>query len=103
MNKAFDEIMQGLHEAFQYEEGKLKARSRKVTIIPVAKLSAKQIKALRLSLKLSQSAFASVLGVSKKSVEAWEAGRNIPGGPAMRMMDYLKSNPDFINHFVQTV
>lgn len=103
MNKAFDEIMQGLHEAFQYEEGKLKARSRKVTIIPVAKLSAKQIKALRLSLKLSQSAFASVLGVSKKSVEAWEAGRNIPGGPAMRMMDYLKSNPDFINYFVQTV
>ncbi|WP_282432928.1 helix-turn-helix domain-containing protein [Pelotomaculum propionicicum] len=39
---------------------------------------------MRTKLDLSQSAFANIIGVSKKAVEAWEAGVNIPQGPAQR-------------------
>ena len=31
--------------------------------------------------------------VSTKTVEAWEAGRNIPDGPARRMLSMLKQDP----------
>ena len=102
MSKAFDEIMQGLNEALKYEKGHSGARTKKITVVPVCGLNADQIRELRLTLKLSQKAFSSVLGVSVKSIEAWEAGRNAPRGPALRMMSCLKNDPNFVNRFIQT-
>lgn len=101
MNKAFNEIMQGLTEAVQYENGNLKAHTNKVTVTPIAAFTPEQIRKLRLSLKLSQSVFSNVLGVSQKTVEAWESGRNIPNGSALRMMDCLEKDPAFVNNFIQ--
>lgn len=40
--------------------------------------SADEIKACRASLGLSQVRLAEVLGVSRRTVEEWEAGRNDP-------------------------
>ncbi len=37
-------------------------------------------------MKLTQNAFASVMGVSTKTVEAWERGANKPMGSASRML-----------------
>lgn len=101
MNKAFNEIMQGLTEAVQYENSNLKAHTNKVTVTPIAAFSPEQIRKLRLSLKLSQSVFSNVLGVSQKTVEAWESGRNIPNGSALRMMGCLEKDPAFVNNFIQ--
>ena len=44
---------------------------------------------LRKSLNLTQSTFAAVMGVSNKTVEAWEKGTNTPAGTARRMMGLL--------------
>ena len=35
------------------------------------------------------------MGVSVKTVEAWEAGRNTPNGTACRMLAITKANPAF--------
>ena len=40
---------------------------------------------------MTQSVFANYLGVSKKTVEAWELGRTHPTGPANRLIEMLDS------------
>lgn len=37
----------------------------------------------------AQSVFADVLGVSKKTVEAWESGRNVPSDAACRLLELI--------------
>ena len=43
---------------------------------------------------MSQRTFASYMGVSDKTVEAWESGRNIPNGPASRILSMLQADPN---------
>lgn len=89
MSKAYSSIMRGLEEIKAHNEGKIKLKTTAVEIEPPPKCDAKVVKKLRAELKLSQSAFANVLGVSKKTIEAWEAGRNIPSGSACRLLELI--------------
>lgn len=87
----YESIMQGLNEAIEYEQGKdVKARKVVREISPVPKYSAIQIKEIRNALKLTQKAFAILVGVSPKTVEAWEAGTNQPIGVACRLLSILE-------------
>ena len=88
--KAFDSIMKGLNEAVEYEKGEKTARSERVTIIPPPNVSASEVRELRLRLNMTQSAFAALMGVTNKTVEAWEKGTNTPAGTARRMIGMLK-------------
>lgn len=56
--------------------------------------TAEQVRATRKLLKLSQSMFAKFLGASRKSVCAWEQGRE-PPAMACRFMDEIQRNPDY--------
>lgn len=89
MMSIYESIMQGLTEAIAYEKGEQTAHSTRVTITPPPEVSADDIKELRKSLNLTQSTFAAVMGVSNKTVEAWEKGTNTPAGTARRMMGLL--------------
>jgi putative transcriptional regulator len=53
------------------------------------------VKATRKLLGASQGIFAQFLGVSAKSVCAWEQGVNTPSDIACRFMDEIQRNPDF--------
>ena len=55
--------------------------------------SGKDIRNIRNNAHLSQSAFAAAMGVSKKTVEAWEAGTSNPTGPARRLLSLIEENP----------
>lgn len=90
----YEGIMQGLQEAVDYNEGKIKARSNTMSIYPIPKFEAKEIKTIRSELGMTQYLFAGFMGVSPKTVEAWEAGRNVPNGPACRILAMLKADPD---------
>ena len=90
--KAFDSIMKGLNEAVEYEKGEKTARSERVTILPPPNVSASEVKELRLRLNMTQSTFAALMGVSNKTVEAWEKGTNTPAGTARRMIGMLKAD-----------
>lgn len=91
--KVYDGIMQGLEEAVAYNKGKIKARTTTMSIEPVPDFEAKEIKSIRNELGMTQVLFAGFMGVSPKTVEAWEAGRNMPDGPARRILAMLKVDP----------
>jgi DNA-binding transcriptional regulator YiaG len=59
------------------------------------KYSPEAVKATRKLLMASQGIFAQFLGVSAKSVRAWEQGINTPNDIAGRFMDEIRRNPDF--------
>lgn len=91
--KVYDGIIQGLSEAVLYNEGKLKARTKTMSIEPVPDFEATEIKNIRNELGMTQVLFAGFMGVSTKTVEAWESGRNMPDGPARRILAMLKVDP----------
>ncbi|NCC13126.1 MAG: helix-turn-helix domain-containing protein [Spirochaetia bacterium] len=96
----YTSIMQGLDEAVKYQEGKIDARRTKIAVKPVESFSSEDIKQIRKQVGLSQVLFASSLGVSKKTVEAWERGRNTPEGPSRRLLQLIRDNPKVIEHYV---
>lgn len=91
----FEEIKAGLEQAIEYERGNLKARTTVISIEPLAHYTAEDIKRIRMSTDLTQRMFASFMGVSVKTVEAWESGRNRPEGPACRILAMIEKNPQF--------
>ena len=95
----YEVIMNGLQEAIDYNKGKIEARSNVLSIDPVPKFEADDIKSIRTGLGMTQYIFAGAMGVSQKTVEAWEAGRNVPNGPASRMLSMLKSDPDLLEKY----
>ena len=95
----YKSIMQGLTEAIDYQQGKVKARKTKLTIKPVDIFNTNDIKQIRKKTGLSQVIFAGSLGVSPKTVEAWENGRNKPDGASRRLLEIVRDDPGFIKRF----
>lgn len=73
----YENIVQGLNEALEYEKGNFKA---KVTVYstatPILAFDSEEIKNIRNSLNMMQRMFADIISVSKKTVESWETGTN---------------------------
>ena len=100
MDNLFDSIKQGLTEAIDYERGKLpNTRVDKLTISPPRVCTAKEIRSIRLQHKLTQKLFAEALGISVKTVESWESGKNTPSGIANRMLELLKQDSTFLEKY----
>lgn len=104
MSKQFDSIMEGLNDLLEYSKGdktKARLRVREVPpkIRPVKKYTKDNIKSIRINLNLSQRAFADVLGVSKKIVEAWEIGVNSPSGSSSRIIEFLEKDNRLLEHY----
>jgi putative transcriptional regulator len=99
----YDSIIRGLDEAIEYERGNLKnVRTRTVTVTPLPLYKAPDIKKIRVRLKLSQPLFGNIIGVSPKTVEAWECGRNKPNGPSLRMIEMLdKEGQDMVKRYIK--
>ena len=94
MSKMYESLMEGLMEDLHdiQEHGEPQGRKAVVEYSPVREYSAAEVKSIRKELGVSQPAFARCLGVSKKTVEKWESGDNIPSGPASRLLDLFKSH-----------
>ena len=100
-NSLFNDISQGLREAIAYERGELDARAVRLTMqFPaLPEWKPEEIKSLRLKHSMTQRTFAEFMGVSIKTVEAWESGRNQPNGSASRLMQVIAQRNDiFIAH-----
>ncbi len=91
----YESIAKGLNEVIEYEKGRLHLGSNTLTITEPEDFNARDIKSIRIATGLSQAAFAAAMGVSKKTVEAWEAGRNTPSGTAKRLLTLAEENPRF--------
>ena len=95
MGRVFDDIREGLNQAIDYERGKGKAKITVVAIFPIDNFSREEIRAIRIATGLTQVSFAKFMGVSTKTVEAWESGRNHPEGAACRLLSMTKNDPTF--------
>lgn len=93
MSKAYDMISASLNEIIDDME-KTNGANLKQTVITIEVDEVKdfiprEIKAIRLKNNLTQSLLAKFLCVSKKTVEAWESGKNKPNGPSSRLLELL--------------
>ena len=55
-----------------------------------------QVARVRLQSGLSQSEFAAVLGVSKRTLEQWEQGRREPSGAAKTLLRIAERHPEVL-------
>ena len=83
----FSGVMAGLEEARAYAEGTL-VRKRTLPVINVSEI--------RESLSMTQKDFAAVLGVSRRTVEAWESGRSNPTPTAKKLMFLIQGDHSLV-------
>ena len=90
--KVFAELMESAGEALEHARGK---RELRTTVLPEppAPMRAIEIRRLRRRLNASQAVFAHYLNVSPKLVQAWEANRRSPQGPALLLLRIVARNP----------
>ena len=100
MATLFEDLQEGLNQAIDYAEGKGSAQVITYTIEPVRELDKDQIRQVRMNANMTQKVFADYLGVSIKTVEAWERGRTHPTGPAYRLMGFLANKQVEILPFI---
>ena len=99
-NSVYESIMTGLNEALEDATSEKPILKRqKVVIEPVKIYEADEVKKIRTSTGMSQRTFASYMGVSDKTVEAWEAGTNHPSGAASRLLSMIEKDRDIIIKF----
>lgn len=96
MMNVYNSITKGLDEAINHERGNIKLKTNKISIEPTPEYSKEKIKNLRQILGFTQVVFANVMGVSLKTVEAWEAGKNHPDGSSSRMLQLLEKEPHLL-------
>ncbi|MDR3149020.1 MAG: helix-turn-helix domain-containing protein [Oscillospiraceae bacterium] len=96
MSKMGQGLIEAMQEVLDYSEGKTELRTTRLNVTPVrGAFSAEEIKNIRKKLDMTQSVFAIVIGVSKKTVESWESGRYTPDGAARRLISVLQQDPEF--------
>jgi len=81
------EILEGIKEIKRFKKGELKLVARTLNEPSPAKT-------IRKSLKISQSAFASLMGVSPRTIQDWEQGRRTPQGPAKSLLRIAEQHPE---------
>lgn len=85
----FDLLTESLNQAIDYKKGNRKAARRVVRVIEVPEFTPADVLAVRSKLQLTQKGLAAVVGVSPRTVEAWEAGTNQPNGSARNLLYLL--------------
>ena len=85
------ESLTEVRDGLRGKEGKLAMRTLEIPEPP--RFNALAIHKLRDRSGISQRLFAKLLGVSRKLVEAWEAGTRTPSPMACRLLDAIGRNP----------
>jgi putative transcriptional regulator len=90
-DELFAELMASVHEGGRILRGDAEP-SRSFTVDK----SNIDVKAIRETYNLTQHAFASLLGISVKTLRNWEQGRRTPEGPARVLLQVAAKHPDAI-------
>ena len=81
------EILEGIKEIKRFKKGEVDLNNWSLNEPSPAKI-------IRKKLKLSQAAFASLMGVSPRTIQDWEQGRRKPQGPAKSLLLIAEQHPD---------
>jgi putative transcriptional regulator len=90
MNKEqFNELLSSVQEAGKIMRGEHQA-SRSY------EFEEPNVKAIRECIGFSQSKFASLIGVSMRTIQNWEQGHRHPTGPAKVLLRLVKADPESV-------
>jgi putative transcriptional regulator len=78
----FHKLKAGLEDAIAYHRGARQLTVREVELKPPPPMEAKDVVAVRARLRVSQAAFARILNVSPRTVQAWETSARRPSDAA---------------------
>jgi putative transcriptional regulator len=81
------EILNGIREVKAYKVG-----TKSLRVHTLKQPAPPQI--IRSKLRLSQSAFAGMMGVSLRTIQDWEQGRRKPSGPAIALLRIAEQKPE---------
>ena len=81
------EILDGVQEIKAYKKGQGRLRTRKLEDPAPPEV-------IRAKMKLSQAAFAGLMGVSVRTIQDWEQGRRKPSGPALALLRIAEQKPE---------
>ena len=92
----FSELMGSLEECLEYEKG----NTKKAPIVHRRNPQSEEVVFIRHSVGMTQKAFAEILGVSKRTVEAWEIGKAEPSPSAKKLLS-LSNFSEFTTQLLQ--
>jgi len=87
-----DDMFNELLESVQQADSIIKGQT---TAARITEFVDPEVKAIRTKTGLSQSRFANLLGVSKRTLENWEQGRRHPTGPARALLKIVEADPEY--------
>ncbi len=88
-NELFDELLTSVQEAGKIMRGELKA-SREYS------LDEPNVQIIRKNIGFSQSNFATLIGVSMRTLQNWEQGHRHPTGSAKVLLRLVQADPEFV-------
>lgn len=88
-DKLFDELLESVREGGAILRGEKKPSREFV-------MDAPDIKSVRKKYHLSQNEFATMFGISVKTLRNWEQGRRVPVGPARILLLVAAKHPDAV-------
>lgn len=89
-DKLFEELDANLKEAVKVAKGTKAPNSVYVVLRPA------EIKAIRASVGMSQSVFASTYRLSLDTLKGWEQGKRKPDAAAANFLRMIKADPEFV-------
>jgi putative transcriptional regulator len=91
----FEQLAAGLEDSIAYSRGELTLVTTELPA-PPPKLRAREVRAIRSRLRMSQAVFAATLNVSKKAVQSWEQGVRQPSDAALRILQVVGTEPTVV-------
>ena len=93
-----ERLRAGLQDGLGHVRGENTLKTTDVqTPSPPPNYSAEDIQRIRKRADMSQSMFARLLNISVKSVQSWEQGVRSPSQPALRLLQLMQRNPEFMH------
>ena len=96
----FEELKGSLEQAIAFKNGDKSKGRVVVREIPTPEYRGDDVRRIRSDLHISQNGLALALGVSKRTVEAWETGKNAPSNSSNKLLYLIEKDPSIINKLV---
>lgn len=89
MSKFGEDLIASMRQALDHARGK-KVPGMRITVVEV---EVPDVKAIRRSLRMSQTRFAEAFQIPLPTVKNWEQGRRYPDAPAIAYLKTIKHKP----------
>ncbi|MBN1090713.1 type II toxin-antitoxin system MqsA family antitoxin [Pantoea sp. 1B4] len=90
----FSELMTGMQELKDHQEGKITLKSHKFTKRAPVTIAPQELRDVREKLNLSQAVFAHYLHTGETTYQNWEQGRARPNAQAVLLIRMVQQNPE---------